>query len=230
MRLLMMLGVAVWLAGCAVTHVGIDERTGLVNKEAALAQSPEAAELVYSTNYCKARLCSQTPVLMLVIGRRAVAEKATNASLASTARLQGFMFAGTTVYDGRIRPHGVKYLGYRDPEGKLVCQGYYSWSGFGRASDVKLRCFDDSAEVTGKIRNAGRQPKGPYRGKGIGTGVLTFDGGLVAVVYGVNPADLKTRDFIQLWVQHGGDRNELPVRKMPPRVDKVPLLNGGKTT
>jgi len=216
------------LSACSSSHVEIDDVTGLLHETGAASRSVAEIQLDESTRHCRNTRCSTTPVLMLVIGRDAQTEKVRAASYSELPKLKGFTFAGLTTYDGRIKPLGPKYLAYRDLEGNLVCQGYYSWSGFGRTSEVKLRCFEDSALVSGKIRNAGRQVRGRFKGKGVGTGVLSFEGGLVAVVYGVDPPEIEDKNFRELWVKYGGNAGEIPGR-FPKRVKKVPLLNKGRS-
>jgi|GEM_PF-1468094 len=228
MRYLTLSIVILALSACSSAHVEIDDVTGLLRKTGAASRSVAEIQLDESTERCRKIRCSASPVLMLVIGRDAPTEKVRAASFSEGSSLKGFTFAGMTTYDGRIKPLGPKYLAYRDPRGNLVCQGYYSWSGFGRTSEVRLRCFEDSALVTGKIRNAGRQKRGRFKGKGVGTGVLAFDGGLVAVVYGVDPPEIEEKNFKELWVKYGGDTGEIPGR-FPKRVKKVPLLNKGRT-
>ncbi len=226
MRRLYIVSLILLVCGCSAVHVPIDETSGMVRQD---GRSQPERSLYFSSKYCRSGLCSSTPVLMMVLGRKAEEESVINASVAQNTKLAGFIFAGATVYDGRLRPEGPKYLSYVDPEGNLVCQGYYSWSGFGSTSDVNLRCFEDSAKVTGKIRTIGRQPKGRFKGKGMGTGLLKFDGGLVAVIYGVDPPDLKEKDFVQLWVLHGGSSGELPVqRNLPKRIQRPPSLKAGR--
>lgn len=224
MRRLFLLGLVFVVSGCAGAHVSIDEKSGLVTQG---LNSGAAASLSTSSRYCQVGNCSRSSVLMLVLGRKTAQENAVNAPTTQASKIRKFIFSGSTLYDGRVSPKGPKYLSYRDAEDALVCQGYYSWSGFGRTSEVKLRCFADSTEVTGDIRTIGLQPKGRYKGRGMGTGVLKFDGGVVALIYGLDPVDLKSKDFLQLWIQHGGAAKELPVQqeKLPKRTKRAPRLN-----
>ncbi|MCW9033791.1 MAG: hypothetical protein OQJ97_06180 [Rhodospirillales bacterium] len=212
------------LVGCASGKIEIDPKTGLALTS---YKSYETYALAKSNEYCRSGRCSKTPVLMLAIRNKLTNGNLKKVTLSDIANLKGFIFAGTTVYDGRLSPLGAKYLSYRDIQGDLVCQGYYDWSGFGSTSDVELRCFEEGAEVKGKIRTIGRQPKGPFKGRGMGTGALPYEGGLIAVIYGIDPTDLKEKNFKELWVQHGGSADEIPFN-MPKRIKKVPLLNGGK--
>lgn len=178
-----------------------------------------------SSYHCKYGTCSQTPVLMMVIGENAMRSGVNNAAVDRSFLLSGFTFVGWTRYDGRIQTLGKKYLAFMDDNQNVVCEGYYDWAGFSRISDVELRCFDNRELVTGQIRNNGRQPSGVYSGKGIGTGFFKFNGGIIAVIYGVDPFDLKAMKFKELWKQHGGDPDEIPLKKIPERKTIIPLLN-----
>lgn len=222
MRFPLVVLAAILTASCTPPKVDLINSTGLPDLSPASKTPKHALALDASARYCIAsRRCSNTPVLMLVKGPvETVGTKKQEVS--------AYLLAGRTVYDGRLKPNGPKYLGYRDLDGNPVCQGYYSWSGFGTTSTVELRCFEQSTFVKGMIRSIGRQPTGPYKGKGMGTGLLSFKGGEIAVIYGIDPSDLKALSFAQLWQKHGGDESELPLTKIPEYIQTPPVLNGGK--
>jgi len=188
----------------------------------------ETITLKQSTDYCDTGRCSRTPVLAMVIGEKAPSVETDKVSTAERKKVTGFTFVGWTQYDRRLYPLGQKVLKYMDTEGNVVCRGFYDWGGFGRVSDVQAHCFSSRELVKGKIRNNGRQLNGIYRGKGVGTGVLEYQGGLITVIYGIDPPELKTMDFKQLWLRYGGDENEIPFRKLP-RAKRVPGLKDVST-
>ncbi len=221
----LMLLLALLAIGCgAPPHVSLNDVGGLLDPSIDDSDGRLVAALRESTRHCARRRCSVTPVLAVVYPTGRDDEAPQAVSLTDVSKATAYQFGGLTVYDGRIAEPHIRYLSYRDPNGEVVCQGYYSFSGFGRTAEAKLRCFDNGLEVTGLIRTIGRQPVGPFRGKGMGTGVLSFDGGVLAVIYGVNPPDLKKHNFMELWEKHGGSRAELPFdvapeqKKSPPRL------------
>lgn len=184
------------------------------------ACAPHSAGLLESVAYCDKGLCSQVPVLVMVTNKKTAASTQ-NSENDRVGR--GFIFTGWVKYDGRIKTYGPKYLAFLDRKGGAVCRGQYLWTGFGRANDARLICFSPRLSVAGKLRTIGRQSAGEYRGKGVGTGLLSFNDGTVAVIYGFNLYEAEANDFRQLWTRYGGREAELPA-VLPRSREKVPLL------
>jgi hypothetical protein len=186
-----------------------------------------------STRFCRTGACGQTPTVIAVIREPAPPARPSapprpagvrEISFSLAAMVSGFTFAGWVRYDGRLDRPGERYLAFLDPKLNKVCEGLYHWDG-GRENYVDVACFESRAEVTGYIRSAGRQTRGRFAGKAVGLGILVFEGGRMAVIYGATVEEVSAPDFSfrKLWLKYGGDSGEFPAR-IPERRDIVPRL------
>ena len=176
-------------------------------------ETKEVGEFQKLKDFCRINYCSATPIAVAVLGGK--------------QELKSYEFAGWVRYDPKIQRNRLQSLEILDRDRQPVCQGGFVWKGWSRTSVARLNCFADGKHGKGVFRSHGRQAKGPYKGKGTGTGIFHLENGLLMIfAYGILPEEAKNGDFRKLWLKYGGDKIDLPKVRLK-KIENPPVL---KTT
>ena len=150
-----------------------------------------------SLDYCNYGSCSKTPAVLLI--------KSTDGSVSPTKR-RAWMY-----YDGKFTRWGPKFMSVLDEGGQTICEGAYTWSGWGLQSSGLLKCGSMKEPATGSFVPHERQTVGRYAGKGTGTGRIKLKNSIIFAVFGITEdeaADSKL-NFRDLWLKYGGALTDL---------------------